>query len=497
VKQRKIVVIGGGTAGLISAITLLKTCANIDVRIVRSSQIGHIMVGEGTVGSTPSFFHDTLGIPRKDFYEQVKPTWKLGVRFLWGKRPYFDYTFTSQLEGQVHPNSKVPLGYYFLKSDWQGLSRISEYMSHNTLPCAQDVTSEKGLPNDAAYHFENDAFVKYLEHYFVQLGGELIDAKVVSAKQSVKGIESVTLDIEQIIEADFFVDASGFRGELIHKQLNEPYTSMHDHLFCDRAIVGGWDRQDNEPIKPYTTAETMDSGWCWQIEHEKIINRGYVHCSAFISEDEAVAEFKAKNPKVTDVRTVPFETRRIRNAWVKNVVAIGNACGFVEPLEATNIQVICSQSKRLADSLNVSFNNDELAANYNRIVELEWLNIRDFLALHYRFNNRLPTPFWDMARELTPLGALQDFVDFYKETGPNSLAYNLLPKVEAFSQEGYLIMLLGMQKPWNGANKLMELGEQDLSVLKLLKRGNVLTSTQGINSESLINKIRKNNWSWK
>jgi len=101
-----------------------------------------------------------------------------------------------------------------------------------------------------------------------------------------------------------------------------------------------------------------------------------------------------------------------------------------------------------------------------------------------------------MARKCTPLGDIQAFVDFYKETGPNSLAYNLLPKVEAFSQEGYLIMLLGMQEPWAESVRCTSLDIKELNSLKLLKRGNILSAMQGVSSESLIEKMSKNTWQW-
>ncbi len=486
---RNVIVVGGGTAGLISALTLMNTCQDVNVSIVRSSDIGHIMVGEGTVGSTPKFFHKTLDISPQDFYAAVKPTFKLGVRFLWGSRPYFDYTFSSQLEQPCFPNTKTPLGYYFLHSEWEGISSISECMSQNKLPFSEDVIVEKGYPKNTAYHFENQAFVEFLEKRFESLGGQLIDATVLTATLNDKGIESLQLNTEERIFGDFFIDASGFRGELIHKQLGEPYISMSDHLFCDKAIVGGWERQGNEPIKPYTTAETMHAGWCWQIEHEHIINRGYVHCSQFISEDEAVAEFKQKNPKIQDVRVVPFETRRIRRSWVKNVVAIGNACGFVEPLEATNIQVICNQSYHFASAFNIDCDNDTLRANHNDRVRREWENIRDFLALHYRFNDRLQTPFWNFALNETPLSGIEDYIRFYQDVGPSALGFQMLPKVDLFSQEGYLVMLLGMRVPWKGSENYVSLSSEQANVLKFYKQGNILKAMQAVAMKGLLSSM--------
>ena len=130
------------------------------------------------------------------------------------------------------------------------------------------------------------------------------------------------------MEADLFIDASGFRAELLGRAMAEPWISYENSLFCDRAVIGGWERS-TEPIQPYTTAEAMDAGWCWRIDHETFINRGYVYSSRFISDDEARAEFLRKNPKApADARVVKFRSGRFARPWVGNVIGIGNAAGM-------------------------------------------------------------------------------------------------------------------------------------------------------------------------
>ena len=181
---------------------------------------------------------------------------------------------------------------------------------------------------------------------------EIIDGKVTGSERRPEGgIAAVHLEDGRRLAADFFIDASGFRSELLGRALEEPFVSFDRSLFCDRAVVGGWERTD-EPILPYTTAETMDAGWAWQIEHEHHVNRGYVYSSQAISDDEAAAEFLRKNPKAPQSpRVVKFRSGRYRRQWVDNVVAIGNAGGFVEPLEATALMIVCAQradARRLA-----------------------------------------------------------------------------------------------------------------------------------------------------
>ncbi|MFG3507492.1 tryptophan 7-halogenase [Streptomyces sp. NPDC047821] len=435
--KREITVVGGGTAGLIAAITLLRLCPDTNVTVIRSTSLGNIMVGEGTFADTPNYLHGVLGISREDFYAKVNPVWKLGVRLKWGPRPYFDYPFNEQFDNQILPSRNKPWGYYHLDDYGKGAS----------LPAS--ATGEPPVKS-FGYHIENQSFVDYLEQHFAGLGGRLVDAKVSAVEVGEAGVESLVLESGERHTADFFVDASGFRAELIHKGLGEPFVSMRDHLFCDRAVVGGWSRKD-EPIQPYTTMDTMDAGWCWRIDHEHVINRGYVHSSAHISVDQAADEMVRKNPEIDPdtLRVVPFEARHIRRPWVKNVAAIGNACGFVEPLEATNIQVICTHSQRLAQAINAGgLGNPDLARDYNDAVQLQWEDIRDFLALHYRFNTRVNTPFWQMAVRDTPLGGLEEYVKLYQETGPALFTDAAGKPGSMFGYDGHLALLLGLRVPW-------------------------------------------------
>ncbi|MGW1194266.1 tryptophan 7-halogenase [Streptomyces sp. NPDC002536] len=434
--KRDITVIGGGTAGLIAGITLIRTCPDVNVTVIRSTAMGTIMVGEGTFADTPNYLHGVLGIPKEDFYREVNPVWKLGVRFLWGPRPYFDYPFNEQFDNQILPTAQKPWGYY--------------HLDDHTGPMVAGAAPGGAPARSVGYHIENQPFVAYLERHFAGLGGQLVDAKVVTADIGERGVESVLLESGERHTADFFVDASGFRAELINQGLGEPFVSMRDHLFCDRAVVGGWAR-NGEPVRPYTTMDTMDAGWCWRIDHEHTINRGYVFSSAYLSDDQAAEELVRKNPKIdpSAVRVVPFAARRIRRPWVKNVAAIGNACGFVEPLEATNIQVICMHAQRLAKALAAGGLTDaKLAEEYNRSVNTQWEDIRDFLALHYKFNTRLQTPFWEMAVRDTPLGGLEEYVAQYQEHGPALLTGPDGKPSSMFGYDGHLAVLLGLRAPW-------------------------------------------------
>ena len=195
----------------------------------------------------------------------------------------------------------------------------------------------------------------------------------------------------------------------------------------------------------------MDHGWCWQIEHEHWINRGYVYSSSFTSDDEACEEFLRKNPQVENTpRVVKFRSYRHERFWVGNVVGIGNASGCVEPLEATALQVISVQTSTLADGLidSLCAPTPTLINFYNRHNTSQWDDIRDFLAVHYKFNTRVDTPFWRECRDSTDLCGAQEVVEYYQENGPSCLLNNvILHPTNSFGLEGYLAMLVGQKVP--------------------------------------------------
>ena len=443
----KAVVLGGGSAGFMAAMALKAKLPHLKVLVIRSKDIGIIGVGEGSTYPLTRFLHQYIGVGPRKFFEIAQPTWKLGLKFLWGKRPSFHYTFGPGLESRV-PTLPRNLGFY-CEEGMDYYDPISAMMTHDRV-FPRGSSGGPAMHNFIAYHFENEKFVRFLEGYAAAIGVEILEDTVTEALQSEQGIAALKLASGRTEPADLFVDSSGFISYLLGKTLGEPFISFKSSLFCDRAVVGGWARTD-EAIKPYTTCETMNAGWCWQIEHETRINRGYVYCSDFISDDEAEREFCCKNPKVEMTRVVRFVSGRYRNTWVKNVVAIGNASGFVEPLEATALGVIAVQAGLVADSLVESGAElrPEQVRMFNRSSEGMWNSIRSFIAIHYKYNTRLDTPFWDAARNRTDLFEAQDAIDYYLENGPSPLWEKaILKPFEQFGMAGYLAMLVGQQVPY-------------------------------------------------
>jgi tryptophan halogenase len=483
--------LGGGSAGFLVAITVKQRIPELRVTVLRSKDIGIIGVGEGTTVPVLRHLHGYLKLDHADFHRVAQPTWKLGVRFLWGPRPYFDYALSRQLDIRFEGMSKV-IGYYLGNTLDYGFASL--LMTHNRVfPRRQD-----GLPHltsDPAYHIENEHFVAFLERYATRLGVEILDDTVVEVLQNEVGVAGLLVASGPTMTADLYVDSSGFRSVLLGKALGEPLVSFKSSLFCDRAVVGGWDRTD-EPIKPYTTAETMNAGWCWQIEHEYRINRGYVYSSDFISDDDAEREFRTKNPKVSSTRVVKFVSGRYERSWVKNVVAIGNAAGFVEPLESTSLGVICFDSHALAESLadsDLEIRPTQVQ-QYNRRTAVIWEVIREFLALHYKFNTRLQTRFWRACVEDTDLGGAEEFVEFYRENGPSTLWRNqLLDARNPFGFEGYLSMMIGMNVPYRSVSTPPE---HEMRVWNHIYQRVQSGARQAVTVPEALSCIRQPWWQW-
>src|SRR6185503_10571860 len=293
-KIASIAVLGAGSAGLMTALTLKRKLPHLAVRVIRSPDIGIIGVGEGTTASFPRHFFEYLKLKPQQFYAMAEPTWKLGIKFLWGPRRHFFYTFAFEYQHRFPELSRNSGFFYGDESEFAG--PVSAFMAHDKAFARRP----DGLPhfhNNHAFHVENVKLVGWLEKVCREFGVEIMDATV-RPEMGPEGIMALIPENGPAIKADLYIDASGFRSELLGRALAESFNSYTDALFCDRAVIGGWSRTD-EPIRPYTIAETMDAGWCWQIEHEHWLNRGYVYSSKFISDDAAREEFLRKNPKVT------------------------------------------------------------------------------------------------------------------------------------------------------------------------------------------------------
>lgn len=448
-KIRSVLVLGGGSAGFLSALTFKAVLPDLEVTVLHSSGIPVIGVGESTTRALPAFLHGPLGLDRKAFYAAVRPIWKLGQRLDWGARDrtHFNYPFDSFLTNK-RPELRFENLHYCLH-DMQDAGLSWSLMEQARSPVFVDPQRRVTLFERFGYHIENQRFLDFLEATAAARGIAIVDGIVRRVVQAENGdIAALELEGGGEMRADLFVDCSGFRSLLLGQTLGEKYVPFSGTLLVDSAAVGSWHR--DTPVIPYTRANTMEHGWCWNIEFTEHITRGYVFSSQFSSDDEAIAELKQKNPKLgDDVRIIRFPSGRYENFWVRNVIAIGNASGFVEPLEATALQLIVEQlrfaTRALADSDGDPAPAMRAYENYR--YRARWDDVRDFLALHYRFNHHSDSAFWRHAREQAALGGAAEFVDYYAKAGPTLLAMGMIGDRSIFGFDGYLNMLLGMKVP--------------------------------------------------
>jgi tryptophan 7-halogenase len=462
-----VLVIGEGSAGLLAALALKSRFPELDVRILASTRKPIIGVGESTTAAFPYFLHTNLEIDPDRFHRAVSPTWKLGVRFeRWGADASnaFEFSFDKQILRRDHRLSER-LGVYY-GALGRDLSLASMLIRKRKSPVVRDPITGGHHFHPYGYHIENQRFTAFLGTVARERGIRFHDGEIRGILTESSGsIDSVQIQTGESFTADLFVDCSGF-SSLLLKHLGVKFLSYADVLACDRAVVAEWERQ--EPIRPCTTCTTMDCGWMWRIEHKEKINQAYVFSSRHISDDAACEEFlRESRASSANLRTIRFPSGRYETCWLRNVIAIGNASGFVEPLESTGLHMVASQVRGLIRDLEKSLLCPDigLMTDYNMQMERRWDDIRDFIAIHYKFNRANSSEFWKWCNSSITLGSLQDFVDSYQQIGallasvipdPAERGRFILPPWSMFGFAGYLTILTGMRVPSRGSPAVSE-----------------------------------------
>lgn len=446
-------ILGGGTAGYFAALALRKRFPDLRITLIESSKIPIIGVGEATTPPLVAFLHDFLAIDIHELYREVLPTWKIGIRFDWGSRGGFNYPFSTGELTEAH----VYEGYIdcaSLGSMLMDSKRVPIFRSE-----AGIVSGLKGVR--FAYHLDNVRFVRFLKKLARWRRIDHLDAVIQSVGTRPRAgggleIDHLITEDGQRLSFDFYIDCTGFRSLLLEQTLGSPFHSYASSLYCDRAAVVNVPHDGT--IKPYTRAETMNSGWCWNIPMVHEDHRGYVYSSAFCSQDEAVAELRAKNPGMSEPWFVKFRSGRHQDFWVGNVAALGNAYAFVEPLESTALHMIIIQVTLLLRLLTAerAGSSDHDPVEVNRRVGAHWDYLRWFLALHYRFNGRLDTPFWQHCREHVDFSGLAETVADYQRSGPFSGRSYQRPPDAIFGGGGLDVLLLGQDVPTAGGQPRLD-----------------------------------------
>ena len=246
-----------------------------------------------------------------------------------------------------------------------------------------------------------------------------MDAKIEDVVTDGEGISYLRTTDGRDLRFDFYVDCSGFRSIMLGKALRTPFHSYDSSLFTDSAVTGNLPH--NGHLKPYTSAMTMNAGWCWSIPTPESDHLGYVYSSAAISADAAAEELGRRFPGISEPRLVRFRTGRHEKAWRGNMMAIGNSYAFVEPLESSGIYMITLGALSLASMLPASLSEPTCSELVNRALARTWDALRWFLAIHYRYNTRLDTPFWRRAWNETDISGIQPLIDCYHSGAPLSV----------------------------------------------------------------------------
>lgn len=469
-KISHVAVIGAGSGGLLAALGIRKINPHIKVTVIHSSNVAVIGVGESTQPNLPHYLHNFLELPFGEFYREVRPTWKLGLRFNWGKRDHFNYPFMSQFDYRPTRDLRE-LGFY-CGNDVRFLNIISAAMDLDRSPLFRGPDGQARMHFSHAYHIENRRLVAYLMTKLEEFGIATVDADVQDFELDENGdVKRVKLADHKSVAADLWIDSSGFDSLLLEKKLGTRFMPFTDKLYCERAVVGGYEyHTPEEDLRPYTCVDTLNNGWCFTIDHDDLSNCGYVYSADHISDDEATAEFLKFRPRIKDTRIIPFRSGRYEKSWVRNVVGIGNATGFVEPLEATALALICRACINLAYTLNAGQEvSDTMIDRFNDDAAAAWDITRDFIALHYAFNDRIDNDFWRACRADLPtkLGYYQPMLEFYQQNGPTSvMAKHLLKEGDLFKLDGFMSLAIGMKVPHNKQIKVSKQERQDFNALR-------------------------------
>ena len=493
---KRVVIVGGGTAGWMTASHLRKSLPGIDITLIESSNIKTVGVGEATF-STIKLFFDFLGLDESDWMPSCNATYKLAIKFVnWRATPgHFFHPFQRYdiVEG-------FNLGEWWLKlQDHEGPfdyscflvpamcdalrsprfldgrvfdEKVQDFFTVD-LQGKKNILAEHKVQYPYAYHFDAGLLAEFLKRYGIERGVQQIVDDVAEINLREDGsIDHLVTREHGIVQGDLYVDCTGFRGLLINQTLAEPFLPFSESLLCDRAVAMQVPRDiETHGINPFTTATALSAGWVWDIPLYGRIGTGYVYSSQFLSQEMAEAELRRHlGPDAGEVKASHIAMRigRCRNSWVKNCVAIGLASGFVEPLESTGIFFIQHGIEELVNHFPGSVIDEETVRSYNRVVGSCIDGVRDFLILHYRASDRADTGFWQATKNVQFSDELAERLELWKKRLPNPR--NINPHFHGFEAYSYSVMLLGLNyRPSASLPALDHIGpEKALQAFRLL-----------------------------
>ncbi len=397
----RFVILGGGTAGWMTACLLAKQWPQHKVTLVESPEVGIIGVGEGSTPQLRTFFRD-LGMAEADWMPKCNATYKNGITFKgWSERPGFEsyyHPFTTQIDGHSLPDFA-----YNTRARRTGRD-VWAHPDRFFLPA---VLSSKGLgpiaaesfPFDVGYGYHFDAYLvgAVLREHATSLGVEHLERHVETVEVGEAGQVTALVAREgERVEGDWFIDCSGFRGSIIQQALGERFISFADNLFNDSAVVMPTPADPNG-TNPHTSATALSTGWAWDIPLTNRTGNGYVYSSRYLDKDAAETELRAHLGMLdsdVEARHLQMKVGRVEHSWVGNCLAVGLSQGFIEPLEATALHIVQATVEGFISALEQGGFTPTQRDAFNTRIAARYEGIRDYIVCHYRVNRRTDTQYW-------------------------------------------------------------------------------------------------------
>ena len=450
-QPRTITIVGGGTAGWMTAALLAKLLTRgFRVQLVESDEIGTIGVGEATIPAIRTYL-GLAGIDEFEMMRATQSTYKLGIEFVNWRQPGSSYIHGFGKIGQdllwLHPHQ------FWLKFAARGKAKHFDHYALNCVAARRNRFAHPDPRNptspvadmDYAFHMDASLFAATLRRQAEASGVERIEGRVVSSRLRGEDgfVEALQLADGREVGGDLFIDCSGMRALLIGEALGVGLESWDKWLLCDRAQAVPC--ESVTPLTPYTRSTARTAGWQWRIPLQHRIGNGHVYSSAHIGDDEAAEQLLSSldGRALADPRPIRFTPGKRHRAWDKNVVAIGLSSGFLEPLESTSIHLIQTGILRLLALFPGDGFRDADRDEYNRQTDFEFRDVRDFIIAHYKVTEREDTPFWRYLKHMDVPDSLAERLELFR----SSARFFVHGKAELFREESWVQVLIGQGLP--------------------------------------------------
>lgn len=467
-----IVIVGGGTAGWISAACLAKVLGNSTSKItlIESPDIDTVGVGEATIPPLVNFMR-FLGVNEREFIEKTQATFKLGIKFSdWyevGEHYWHQFgTVGADIDGKAFYQ-------HWLKSKFNGNPHsYTDYSPAIAMAKENKFFIPSGKQSSIidgsayAWHFDARLVAKFLRDYATKMGVTRIEGHVENVEKHANGfIKQLHLVNGEKVTGDFFIDCTGQRALLIEGAMGSGFENWQNFLPMNRAVA--MQTENHGPAKPYTESIAHKFGWQWQIPLQHRTGNGLVFCDAYASDDEALKALMGniKGKSVTDARFLPFTTGKRKKLWVGNCLAVGLSSGFMEPLESTSIHLIMKGIVNFAEVLPDKQCQEATIKEYNRIMDHEYESIRDFIVLHYCTTKRSDSEFWLWCQHMSIPDSLEEKLALFKNQG--RLYRN---EYDLFTAPSWYAVLAGMNVTPKNYDRLIDISNSK-EVTDIMNKG--------------------------